>query len=44
MRLADPAFRDVLAESVAAAVQRLFLPPDQDAETGFLRVPEWLRV
>jgi N-acetylmuramoyl-L-alanine amidase len=44
MRLADPAFRDVVAESVAAAVQRLFLPPDQDAETGFLRVPEWLRV
>lgn len=38
-RLTDPAFRDVLAEAVVAAVQRLYLPPDQDAETGFLRIP-----
>jgi N-acetylmuramoyl-L-alanine amidase len=38
-RLADPAFRDVLAEAVVAAVQRLYLPPDQDAQTGFLRIP-----
>jgi N-acetylmuramoyl-L-alanine amidase len=38
-RLADPAFRDVLAEAVVAAVQRLYLPPDQDATTGFLRIP-----
>jgi N-acetylmuramoyl-L-alanine amidase len=38
-RLADPAFRDVLAEAVVAAVQRLYLPPDQDADTGFLRIP-----
>ena len=38
-RLADPAFRDVLAEAIVAAVQRLYLPPDQDAETGFLRIP-----
>jgi N-acetylmuramoyl-L-alanine amidase len=39
-RLADPAFRDVVAEAVVAAVQRLYLPPDQDAQTGFLRIPE----
>lgn len=39
-RLGDPAFRDVLAQAVVAAVQRLYLPPDQDAETGFLRIPE----
>lgn len=39
-RLGDPAFRDVLAEAIVAAVQRLYLPPDQDAETGFLRIPE----
>lgn len=39
-RLGDPAFRDVLAEAVVAAVQRLYLPQDQDAETGFLRIPE----
>jgi N-acetylmuramoyl-L-alanine amidase len=38
-RLADPAFRDVLAEAIVAAVQRLYLPPDQDADTGFLRIP-----
>jgi N-acetylmuramoyl-L-alanine amidase len=44
IRLGDPAFRDVLAEAVAAAVQRLYLPPEQDAETGVLHVPDWLRV
>lgn len=44
LRLADPAFRDVLAEAVAAAVQRLYLPPDEDALTGALRIPDWLRV
>jgi N-acetylmuramoyl-L-alanine amidase len=38
-RLADPAFRDVLGEAIVAAVQRLYLPPDQDAQTGFLRIP-----
>ena len=44
VRLADPAFRDVLAESIAAAVQRLYLPPEDDAETGVLRIPDWMRV
>lgn len=44
LRLADAAFRDVLAEAVAAAVQRLYLPPDEDAMTGVLRIPDWLRV
>lgn len=38
-RLADPEFRDVLAEALVAAVQRLYLPPDEDAETGSLRIP-----
>ncbi len=38
-RLDDPAFRDVLAEAVAVAVQRLYLPPDTDAPTGVLRLP-----
>jgi N-acetylmuramoyl-L-alanine amidase len=42
-RLADPAFRDTLAEAVVAAVQRLYLPPDEDAETGLLRIPAELR-
>ena len=39
-RLSDPAFRDTLAEAVVAAVQRLYLPPDEDADTGVLRIPE----
>ncbi|MGH8969894.1 MAG: N-acetylmuramoyl-L-alanine amidase [Actinomycetes bacterium] len=38
-RLSDPAFRDVVAEAVVAAVQRLYLPADEDAETGSLRIP-----
>jgi N-acetylmuramoyl-L-alanine amidase len=38
-RLADSAFRDVLAEAVVAAVQRLYLPPGEDADTGVLRIP-----
>ena len=38
-RLADPTFRDVLAEAIVAAVQRLYLPPGQDADTGNLRIP-----
>lgn len=38
-RLADAAFRDVVAEAIVVAVQRLYLPPDQDAQTGFLRIP-----
>ena len=38
-RLSDPHFRDVLAEAIVAAVQRLYLPPEQDAETGSLRIP-----
>ncbi len=42
-RLADPAFRDVLAEAIGAAVQRLYLAPEDDAVTGVLRIPEWLR-
>jgi N-acetylmuramoyl-L-alanine amidase len=39
-RLADPAFRDVVAEAVLVAVQRLYLPLDQDPPTGLLRLPD----
>jgi N-acetylmuramoyl-L-alanine amidase len=39
-RMADPDFRDVLAEAIVAAVQRLYLPPDEDAQTGILRIPQ----
>ena len=34
--LADPAFRDTCAEGLLAAVQRLFLPEEEDAATGTL--------
>ena len=39
-RLADPAFRDVIAEAVLVAVQRLYLPLDQDPPTGVLRLAD----
>jgi N-acetylmuramoyl-L-alanine amidase len=39
-RLADPGFRDVLAEAVVVAVQRFYLSPDADAHTGVLRFSE----
>ena len=39
-RLSDPGFRDVVAEAVVAAVQRVFLPPDEDVATGSFRLPE----
>ncbi|MEP7091821.1 MAG: peptidoglycan-binding protein [Nocardioidaceae bacterium] len=39
-RLLDPAFRDVVAEAVVVAVQRVYLDPEQDAQTGVLRLGE----
>jgi N-acetylmuramoyl-L-alanine amidase len=42
-RLADPAFRDVLAEAIVVAVQRVYLDPDQDSPTGALQVSELRR-
>jgi len=39
-RLADPGFRDVLAEAVVVAVQRFYLSPESDAHTGILRLSE----
>ncbi|HZI96309.1 MAG TPA: N-acetylmuramoyl-L-alanine amidase [Actinomycetales bacterium] len=39
-RLADPAFRDSCAEALLVAVQRLFLPAEQDATTGTLRASD----
>ena len=38
-RLADPAFRDTVAEGVLVAVQRLFLPAELDPPTGVMRLP-----
>jgi len=39
-RLADPGFRDVLAEGVVVAVQRFYLSPEVDPHTGVLRLSE----
>ena len=41
-RLADPGFRDVVAEAVVVAVQRLYLPPHEDAPTGSIRLPDFV--
>lgn len=38
-RLADPAFRDTVAEALLVAVQRLYLPAEADPPTGALRLP-----
>jgi len=37
-RLSDPEFRDVVAEAVVVAVQRVYLSPETDPETGVLRL------
>lgn len=37
-RLADADFRDVVAEAIVVAVQRVYLPANEDAATGALRL------
>lgn len=39
-RLSDADFRDVLAEAIVVAVQRVYLSPETDPETGVLRFGE----
>jgi N-acetylmuramoyl-L-alanine amidase len=39
-RLADPAFRDLVAEAIVVALQRLYLPAEADPETGTMRVTD----
>lgn len=39
-RLEDPDFRDVIAEAIVVAVQRVYLSPDTDPETGVLALGE----
>jgi N-acetylmuramoyl-L-alanine amidase len=39
-RLSDPGFRDVVAESVVVAVQRLYLPPGEETPAGSIRLPD----
>jgi N-acetylmuramoyl-L-alanine amidase len=40
-RLADPAFRDLVAEALVVAIQRLYLG-EEDATTGTLRLEDVL--
>lgn len=39
-RLTDEAFRDVVAEAVVVAVQRMYLSPETDSRTGLLRLDD----
>jgi N-acetylmuramoyl-L-alanine amidase len=39
-RLGDPAFRDLVAEAIVVAIQRLYLPAESDPSTGTLRVTD----
>jgi len=39
-RLADPHFRDVIAEGLVVAIQRLYLSAEEDAKTGTLRIED----
>ena len=39
-RLATPSFRDVVAEAVVVAIQRVYLTPESDSRTGVLRLSE----
>lgn len=42
-RISDPGFRDVVAEAIVVAVQRVYLPPEMDAPTGVLQLGELIR-
>jgi N-acetylmuramoyl-L-alanine amidase len=43
-RLADPDFRDVIAEAIVVAVQRVYLPTGEDAPTGVLHLDDLAQV
>ena len=43
-RLADPAFRDTLAEAVVIALQRVYLGEDDTNATGVLRLGDLRKV
>lgn len=38
-QILDPVFRDVVAEGILVAIQRLYLPADADPPTGVMRIP-----
>jgi N-acetylmuramoyl-L-alanine amidase len=39
-RLADSNFRDVIAEGLVVAIQRMYLSAQEDAKTGTLRIED----
>lgn len=39
-RLGDPAFRDLVAEAIVVALQRLYLPAESDPETGTMSLTD----
>jgi N-acetylmuramoyl-L-alanine amidase len=39
-RLGDPAFRDLVAEAIVVALQRLYLPAEADPETGTMSMSD----
>jgi N-acetylmuramoyl-L-alanine amidase len=39
-RLADAHFRDVVAEGLVVAIQRMYLSAEEDAKTGTLRIED----
>jgi len=41
-RLVDPTFRDRVAEGLLAAIQRVYLPREQDPPTGVLKLPAFI--
>ena len=41
-RLVDSTFRDRVAEGLLAAIQRLYLPREQDPPTGVWKIPEFV--
>ncbi|MGH3489702.1 MAG: N-acetylmuramoyl-L-alanine amidase [Actinopolymorphaceae bacterium] len=43
LRLSDPGFRDVVAEAIVVAIQRVYLPPDMDSPTGVLQLGQLIR-
>ncbi|HEX7404794.1 MAG TPA: N-acetylmuramoyl-L-alanine amidase [Candidatus Nanopelagicaceae bacterium] len=43
-RLGRPDFRDVIAESIVIAIQRLYLASEDDAKTGTLRIADLRKV
>ena len=41
--LEDPRYRDLMAEGLLVAVQRLYLPLADDPPTGVMRIPAGVR-